>query len=177
MTIISIQKTLKESIDEEVNKRKKIEDDLEKSLDEIRNKIVEFTSETENFTKENAELQEKIDAIKGKLGGIEDNCKEKAEEKDKENQVERDELTDKLKLLEAEVERATELSKEFTGVEKKNFDNKIALYLKTKKFPELFSSFESSADTLNSCKQELIKGVQRLNNATEVIEKGNREAE
>lgn len=41
-TIVNIQKTLKESVEEEVNKRKKIEDDLEKSLDEIRGKIKEF---------------------------------------------------------------------------------------------------------------------------------------
>lgn len=69
------------------------------------------------------------------------------------------------------------MSKEYTGIEKKNFDNKIALYLKIKKFPEFFSSFESSADTLNSCKQQLIKGVQRINNATETIESCNKEAE
>lgn len=49
--------------------------------------------------------------------------------------------------------------------------------MKTKKFPEYFSSFESSADTLNSCKQELFKGVQRLNIAGETIEECNKEAE
>lgn len=32
-TIINIQNTVKESVEEEVKKRKKIEDDLEKSLD------------------------------------------------------------------------------------------------------------------------------------------------
>ena len=79
--------------------------------------------------------------------------------------------------MEAEVEKATAMSKEYTTLEKKNFDNKIALYLKTKKFPEFNSSFESSADTLNSCKQELIKGVQRINNAAETIEQCNKEAE
>lgn len=31
-TILNIQKTIKESVDEETNKRKKIEDDLENSL-------------------------------------------------------------------------------------------------------------------------------------------------
>lgn len=65
---------------------------------------------------------------------------------------EKEELTNKLKELEAEVEAATQMSKEYTALEKRNFDNKIAVYLKTKKFPELSSSFESSANTLTSCK-------------------------
>lgn len=41
-TIKKIQKTVGESIKEEANKRKKIEDDLEKSLTEIRDKITTF---------------------------------------------------------------------------------------------------------------------------------------
>ena len=61
-------------------------------------------------------------------------------------------MTNKLKDLEAEVEAATQMSKEYTALEKKNFDNKIAVYLRTKKFPELSSSFENSANTLTSCK-------------------------
>ena len=65
---------------------------------------------------------------------------------------EKEELTNKLKELEAEVEAATQMSKEYTALEKRNFDNKIAVYLKTKKFPELSSSFESSANTITSCK-------------------------
>jgi chromosome segregation ATPase len=101
----------------------------------------------------------------------------KAEEKDEEVKGEKEELNGKLKELEAEVEVTTQLSKEYTALEKKNFDNKIAAYLKTKKFPELASSFESSADTLNSCKQELLKGVQRLNNAGETIAQCGQEAE
>lgn len=51
-------------------------------MKEIREKIIEFTAETENFTKENAEMQVKIDGLKEKLGGIEENYKAKAEEKD-----------------------------------------------------------------------------------------------
>ena len=62
-------------------------------------------------------------------------------------------------------------------MEKKNFDNKLALYLKTKKFPEFSSIFENSANTLDSCKQELFKGVARINTANEVIERCNKEAE
>jgi hypothetical protein len=69
------------------------------------------------------------------------------------------------------------MSKDCTAVEKKNFDNKISLYMKIKKFPEMSLSFESSANTLNSCKQELQKGVQRINNAEETIGKCNVEAE
>jgi hypothetical protein len=42
---------VKESVEEEVKKRKKIEDDLEKSLDDIRSKIVEFDKESEAFDK------------------------------------------------------------------------------------------------------------------------------
>lgn len=41
-TILNIQKTVKESVEEEVKKRQKIEDDLEKSLNDIRGKIAEF---------------------------------------------------------------------------------------------------------------------------------------
>lgn len=69
------------------------------------------------------------------------------------------------------------MSKECTAIEKKNFDNKIALYMKIKKFPELSSSFESSADTLSSCEQELLKGVQRINDAEESIGRCNAEVE
>ena len=39
------------------------------------------------------------------------------------------------------MEAATQMSKEYTALEKKNFDNKISLYMRTKKFPELSSSF------------------------------------
>jgi hypothetical protein len=42
--------------------------------------------------------------------------------------------------------------------------------MKTKKFPEYSSSFEGSAKTIDSCKEELIKGVERLNAATHLIE-------
>lgn len=91
--------------------------------------------------------------------------------------AEKEELTQKLKELEAEVEAATLMSKEYTALEKKNFDNKISLYMRTKKFPELSSSFESSASTLNDCKGELQKGVQRMNNASETISKCKAEAE
>ena len=49
--------------------------------------------------------------------------------------------------------------------------------MKIKKFPELSSSFESSADTLNSCKGELLKGVQRINNASETIDNCNVEVQ
>lgn len=42
--------------------------------------------------------------------------------------------------------------------------------MKTKKFPEFCSSFETSAKTLDSCKEELLKGVTRLNIANEIIE-------
>ena len=49
--------------------------------------------------------------------------------------------------------------------------------MKTKNFSSFSESFEKSADTLNYCKQQLLKGVQRLNNAGEVIEKCNAETE
>jgi uncharacterized protein YjdB len=55
-------------------------------------------------------------------------------------------------------------------VEKKNFDNKLSFYLKTKKFNEYSTSFESSAKTLGSCKEELLKGVCRINIANETID-------
>jgi hypothetical protein len=51
------------------------------------------------------------------------------------------------------VEKVTELNKEYSLIEKRNFDNKLSFYLKTKKFPEFCSSFESSAKTLDSCKE------------------------
>ena len=38
-TIVNIQKAVKDTVQEQAKKRKKIEDDLEKSLDDIRNKI------------------------------------------------------------------------------------------------------------------------------------------
>lgn len=66
---------------------------------------------------------------------------------------------EKLKVLEEEVSKATELNKQFSAVEKKNFDQKLSLYLRTKKFPEYSSSLETSAKTIDSCKDELIKGV------------------
>jgi hypothetical protein len=79
-------------------------------------------------------------------------------------------------VLEVEVEKATELNKEYSAVEKKNFDNKLSLYLRTKKFPEFSSSFESSAKTLNSCKEELLKGVTRMNVAGDAIERCEKES-
>lgn len=40
-----------------------------------------------------------------------------------------------LKEVEEEVNEATELNKKFGALEKENFDNKLSIYLRTKKFP------------------------------------------
>ena len=56
-TIGNIQKTVAESVLDEAKKRAEIESNLEKSLTEIRDKIVEFQGETVTFDKENVELQ------------------------------------------------------------------------------------------------------------------------
>lgn len=69
----------------------------------------------------------------------------------------------KLQALEGEVGEVTQINKQYSAIEKNNFDKKLSLYLKTKKFPEYSSSFENSARTIDQCKQELSKGVQRLN--------------
>jgi hypothetical protein len=47
-------------------------------------------------------------------------------------------------------------------MEKKNFDNKLSIYFRTKKFPEMCNSLENSASMVDKYKQELTKGVQRL---------------
>lgn len=52
------------------------------------------------FDKENGELKEKIEGLKTKLAGIEDDFKKKAEEKDEEVKAEKEGLTEKLKVLE-----------------------------------------------------------------------------
>lgn len=67
-----------------------------------------------------------------------------------------------LKEVENQVNEATELNKQFAAIEKANFDNKLQIYLKTKKFPELCNSMENSANTIEQCKKELAKGVHRL---------------
>lgn len=48
-----------------------------------------------------------------------------------------------LKEVENQVNEATELNKQFAALEKSNFDNKLQIYLKTKKFPELCNSMEN----------------------------------
>ncbi len=63
----------------------------------------------------------------------------------------------------------TELNKEHSGKEKINFDKKLSLYLKAKKFPEYSNSFENSGKTIDQCKEELFKGIQRMNDASETI--------
>lgn len=82
----------------------------------------------------------------------------------------------KLQALEAEVSEITEINKQFSAIEKANFDKKLSVYLKTKKFPEYSTSFENSAKTIDQCKEELIKGVQRMNEAKELIEKSEKES-
>lgn len=42
---------------------------------------------------------------------------------------------EELKKVEDQVNEVTELNKHFAAVEKKNFDNKLSIYLRTKKFP------------------------------------------
>ena len=68
------------------------------------------------------------------------------------------------------------MNKKFGALEKENFDKKLSIYLRTKKFPELSTSFETSATTIDKCKHELFKGVQRLNTANETIELNNEKA-
>ena len=48
---------------------------------------------------------------------------------------------DELKKVEDQVNEVTELNKQFAAMEKSNFDNKLQIYLKTKKFPDLINSF------------------------------------
>jgi hypothetical protein len=43
--------------------------------------------------------------------------------------------------------------------------------LKEKKFHEYSTSFENSAKTIDQCKEEIFKGVQRMNDAKETIDK------
>lgn len=76
-----------------------------------------------------------------------------------------------LKEVENNVNEATELNKQFAALEKKNFDNKLSIYLRTKKFPQICNSMENSATTINKCKQELAKGVQRLLKAMDIKKK------
>lgn len=45
-----------------------------------------------------------------------------------------------LKEVQNHVNEATELNKQFAATEKKNFDNKLLIYLKTKKFPQICNS-------------------------------------
>ncbi len=47
----------------------------------------------------------------------------------------------KLQSLESKVSEVTELNKEYSTKEKNNFDKKLSLYLKTKKFSEYTTSF------------------------------------
>lgn len=102
--------------------------------------------------------------------------KKKAEEKDEEVKKEKEELMTKLQSLETEVSEITEINKEFSTKEKGNFDKKLSLYLKGKKFPEYSTSFENSAKTIDQCKEELLKGVQRMNDAKEMVEKYEKES-
>lgn len=77
----------------------------------------------------------------------------------------------KLQALEVEMTEITEINKQFSTKEKANFDKKLSLYLRTKKFPEYSASFENSAKTIDQCKEELLKGVQRMNDAKQMVEK------
>lgn len=43
--------------------------------------------------------------------------------------------------------------------------------MKTKKFPDLINHLDSSANSINMCKQELTKGVNRLTTAAETKQK------
>ena len=75
---------------------------------------------------------------------------------------------EQLQKVEDQVSEVTELNKNFAAIEKKNFDHKLSIYLRTKKFPDLINSFENSATTIDKCKQELTKGVQRLTKAMDI---------
>lgn len=100
-----------------------------------------------------------------KITNMESDFQKKAEEKDETVKGEKQQLMQNLKEVEESVNEATELNKVFTALQKKNFDNKVAVYLKTKRFPEYSLSFENSAGTIERCKQQLFRGVQRLNRA------------
>lgn len=54
---------------------------------------------------------------------------------------EKEDLMDELKKVEDQVNEVTELNKQFAAMEKSNFDNKLQIYLRTKKFPDLINSF------------------------------------
>ena len=69
-TIVKIQKAIDESVAEETSKRQKIEDDLDKSILEIKEKIQTFGKESEDLEKENVEMRAKKEGIIEKINGL-----------------------------------------------------------------------------------------------------------
>lgn len=58
-TIKKIQKAIEDSVKEESEKRRKIEDDLDKSIADIKEKIEAFHKESAELEEENKTLKEK----------------------------------------------------------------------------------------------------------------------
>lgn len=81
-TISRINKAIQDSVKEEETKRQKIEEDLDKSIAEIKEKIVTFDKESAELEEENKTLKAKKEGIVAKLTGLEGEFKVKAEEKD-----------------------------------------------------------------------------------------------
>lgn len=136
---------------------------MEKSLSEIREKIKTQDEEAKATNEETLGLKGQIAEIRSKLEGLQNSYETQATEKEGVVKKDKGELLDKLKVLEVEATEISRLNTEFSTIEKKNFDNKLSIYIKQTKFSDYAGSFENSARILTQCKDELFKGVQRLN--------------
>ena len=162
-TIAKIKKTVKDAQTEEEKKKSSIEADLEKSLGEIREKIKTQDEEAVVTNEETAQLQAEIAEKRAKLEGLQGVYESQALEKEEDVKKDKGELLDKLKVLEGEASEISRVNSELSGVEKRNFDNKLKIHIRTNKFPDYANSFEDTARVLNQCKDELFKGVQKVN--------------
>lgn len=168
---------MKDSQAEEEAKRLKIEADLEKSLEEIREKIRTHERESQDIEKETVELKAKVQEARARLEALQSEAEKKTADKQEEVRAEKQELLDRLQLLEKDAEEIGRVSQEYAQVEKRNFDNKLSLHIKQTRFQEYASSFENTARIISQCKEELFKSVARLNESRARKEQDQKKAE
>lgn len=156
--IVDFMKTAKE---EEAQKKLKIEEDLEKTFTDIREKIKLNEEDTKKIIAHNEEARGIIERNTVKIASINKEFEDKLKETEKPT-AEKQELQDKVQALQAETEAWTRYSARFGAVNKYNLEKKYYLMMMEDKLPEYAGMFDRLTANLDSYRQELIKGGEMM---------------
>lgn len=157
-----MQADIKKCVKQQELEREKITQDVEKSLVEIKEKIKQFRADIETRAVEKEKLTAELATYKSKLEQMKERFSTESNALDEQVKGEKDQLMEKISSLQSEMMVQQAKNKELMQIEKENIEKKLSIFIRAKKFGELVSALQSTAKSVDQCKQQLVKAVQRI---------------